>query len=50
MDSPECYFNSISVDLQRKRDYLCGVLSEVGINPVIPEGGYFVMADWSQLG
>ena len=28
----------------------CGrVLTEVGMKPVIPEGGYFMMADWSDL-
>ena len=50
MDTPECYFKSISVDLQKKRDYIAKVLEEVGMVPTIPEGGYFIMADWSQLG
>ena len=45
----DCYFKSISVDLQRKRDFLAKVLTEVGMKPVIPEGGYFMMADWSGL-
>ena len=45
----DCYFKSISVDLQRKRDFLAKVLTEVGMKPVIPEGGYFMMADWSSL-
>ena len=49
LDQEDCYFRSISVDLQRKRDYLAKVLTEVGMKPVIPEGGYFMMADWSQL-
>ena len=30
-------------------DYLAKVLTDVGMKPVIPEGGYFMMADWSQL-
>lgn len=50
MDRPECYFNSIAVDLQKKRDHIARVLAEVGLTPVIPEGGYFIMADWSKLG
>ncbi len=49
MGKPECYFNSIAVDLQRKRDYIAKVLMDVGLTPVIPEGGYFIMADWSHL-
>lgn len=50
MDAPDCYFTSISKDLQKKRDYIANILREVGMNPVIPEGGYFIMADWSSLG
>ena len=50
LDSPDCYFHSISVELQKKRDYICGMLKDAGMEPVIPEGGYFVMANWSTLG
>jgi len=49
LESPDCYFRSISVDLEKKRDFISGVLNSVGMKPVIPEGGYFIMADWSQL-
>ena len=49
MGQDDCYFRSISVDLQRKRDYLANVLRDVGMKPVVPEGGYFMMADWSEL-
>jgi kynurenine--oxoglutarate transaminase/cysteine-S-conjugate beta-lyase/glutamine--phenylpyruvate transaminase len=37
------------VDLASKRDFIAGVLREVGMKPVIPEGGYFIMANWSNL-
>ena len=47
--SEECYFRSISVDLQKKRADRAKVLTDVGRRPVIPEGGYFMMADWSEL-
>ncbi|XP_040573993.1 kynurenine aminotransferase isoform X2 [Lepeophtheirus salmonis] len=49
IDSPECYFKSISKDLQTKRDYIARVLKDIGMNPVIPEGGYFILADWSSF-
>lgn len=49
LDQPECYFNSISRDLERKRDNLVSTMVEVGMVPVIPEGGYFILADWSPL-
>merc|ERR1719225_653269 len=47
IDSPECYFKSIAVDLQERRDLIASILHEAGLVPVIPEGGYFIMADWS---
>ena len=35
----DCYFNSISRDLVEKRDFISRVLADVGMKPVIPEGG-----------
>jgi len=45
----DCYFNSISRDLVEKRDFISRVLADVGMKPVIPEGGYFIMANWKEL-
>ena len=50
LESSDCYFRSISVDLEKKRDYIGKVLKEAGMDPVIPEGGYFILANWSKLG
>jgi kynurenine--oxoglutarate transaminase/cysteine-S-conjugate beta-lyase/glutamine--phenylpyruvate transaminase len=50
LNSPESYFKTIAVDLQKKRDYIAKILEEAGMNPVVPEGGYFILADWSKLG
>ena len=41
------YFTSISVDLQARRDMIVSILEEAGLPPVVPEGGYFIMADWT---
>ncbi|CAG0913864.1 unnamed protein product [Notodromas monacha] len=49
LSSPECYFNSISVELQTKRDFMVKFLKEAGMVPVIPEGGYFMLANWEPL-
>ena len=49
MDSPECYFNSISQELRPKRDKLVNLLLDAGLTPVIPEGGYFMLADISNI-
>ena len=41
------FFTSISVDLQARRDMIVSILEEAGLPPVVPEGGYFIMADWT---
>ena len=49
-DSPdECYFNSISQELRPKRDKLVKLLQDAGLEPVVPEGGYFMLADISKI-
>ncbi|XP_034841224.1 kynurenine aminotransferase isoform X2 [Maniola hyperantus] len=48
-NSQECYFFSLAEELVSKRDYLVKVLKENGFTPTIPDGGYFVMADWTKL-
>ncbi|GFR10605.1 kynurenine--oxoglutarate transaminase 3, partial [Trichonephila clavata] len=35
--------------LEKKRDKMVKFLSEVGMAPVIPAGGYFMLADFSAL-
>lgn len=49
LGTPECYFNSLPEELTAKRDFMAKFLSDVGMNPTIPEGGYFMLADWSKL-
>ena len=50
LSSNECYFTSLSNQLRKKRDYLAKVLKNAGLEPIIPDGGYFIMADWSKFG
>ncbi|XP_050457883.1 kynurenine aminotransferase-like [Cataglyphis hispanica] len=45
----ECYFHSLAKELLPKRDYMAKFLREVGMVPTIPEGGYFMLANWSAL-
>ncbi|KAJ8936107.1 hypothetical protein NQ318_022929 [Aromia moschata] len=47
--SDECYFVSIAQELLPKRDYMTQFLRDVGMKPIVPEGGYFMIADWSPL-
>ncbi|CAH0405753.1 unnamed protein product [Chilo suppressalis] len=48
-NSPECYLFSLARELLPKRDYLVKILKENGFNPTVPEGGYFIVADWTNL-
>lgn len=50
LDKPECYFNFLPAELRKKRDFMAAFLQEVGMKPIQPEGGYFMMVDWAALG
>ena len=50
LDKPECFFNSLPKELTVKRDFMAKFLHDAGMNPIIPEGGYFMVADWTNLG
>ncbi|KAI5694732.1 hypothetical protein M8J75_004268 [Diaphorina citri] len=45
----KCYFYTISEELRPKREILADALDKAGMVPVIPDGGYFMVADWTQL-
>lgn len=49
LDQPEGYWNSLRNVLQKKRDYMCAALESAGLNPTVPQGAYFVVADGSGL-
>ncbi|XP_013889190.1 kynurenine--oxoglutarate transaminase 3 [Austrofundulus limnaeus] len=49
MGQPECYFTSLAEELEGKRDRLASILQEVGMTPVVPEGGYFMLVDVTSL-
>lgn len=49
MGQPECYFSSLPEELEGKRDRLAAILRDVGMTPIVPEGGYFMLVDVSSL-
>ncbi|XP_036612099.1 kynurenine--oxoglutarate transaminase 3 [Trichosurus vulpecula] len=49
MDDPECYFYSLPRELEAKRDRMIWLLQIIGLKPIVPEGGYFIIADASGL-
>lgn len=50
LGDPESYFESLPRELEAKRDFMVKFLSDAGMAPTVPEGGYFIVADWSSLG
>ena len=47
---PECYFRELPQMVEKKRDEMAEVLREVGMEPILPDAGYFMMADTTPLG
>lgn len=47
---PSSFFESLQTDYQRKRDILCDALRDARLDPIVPEGAYYVLADASALG
>ncbi|XP_062514987.1 kynurenine--oxoglutarate transaminase 3-like [Corticium candelabrum] len=45
----ESYFKGLSLSLAKKRDLLVKLLTEAGMKPIVPEGGYFLVADTAPL-
>ncbi|XP_065182924.1 kynurenine--oxoglutarate transaminase 3-like isoform X2 [Sycon ciliatum] len=50
LGTPECYLTSLAAELKPKRDWLSKELAEIGLTPIIPEGGYFLLVDAEPLG
>ena len=47
---PDSYLVQTNAMMREKRDKMCAVLKEVGLRPIVPEGGYFVLVDTTSLG
>ena len=46
----ECYYSVLPAQIRPKRDRIIKLLSEVGMIATVPDGTYFVVADFSNLG
>ncbi|XP_065275016.1 kynurenine--oxoglutarate transaminase 1 isoform X2 [Emys orbicularis] len=46
---PDSYFVQLAQELQQKRDWLVRSLVAGGMKPIVPEGTYFLMADFSEF-
>jgi aspartate/methionine/tyrosine aminotransferase len=43
------YYQFLAADYQRKRDLLANALRSAGMRPIIPLGGFFIMADTTSI-
>jgi aminotransferase len=43
------YFNHLALQYRERRDLLCAALTEAGFSFTVPEGAYYVLADFSAL-
>lgn len=49
LGTEESYFRALPVELRTKRDRFVEALRAAGMQPTVPEGGFFVVADWSAV-
>ncbi|MGE0884675.1 MAG: pyridoxal phosphate-dependent aminotransferase [Blastocatellales bacterium] len=50
MSLPREYYDHLQQDYQRRRDFLLGVLEEVGFKCFKPDGAYYIITDISDFG
>lgn len=48
-DETSLYWSSLRADLLKKRNRMAEVLERAQMRPIVPQGGYFMMADFSNL-
>jgi aminotransferase len=48
--APKSYFDDLQARFARKREWTCDALFEAGLEPIEPEGAYYVLADVTGLG
>ena len=47
--TPESYFNRLKQEAKEKRDFMVKQLMDFGLEPTMPEAGYFIIANISKL-
>jgi len=47
---PQSYYDDMRADYDRKRDLTAAACRDAGLNPFVPQGAYYMLADISALG
>ncbi|MDZ4771620.1 MAG: pyridoxal phosphate-dependent aminotransferase [Planctomycetota bacterium] len=48
--APKSYFEGLQAEFTKKREWTCDALYDAGLDPIEPEGAYYVLADVSKMG
>lgn len=49
MGKPDSYWGNLAQSLRHKRDMMVDILTKANMDPTIPEGGYFLLANTSHI-
>jgi aminotransferase len=49
LELPQSFYNGLATEYQMKRDQICTALTQAGLNPTIPQGAYYVLADAARV-
>jgi len=49
LHSSNSYFKRLSQDLQQRRDRMAMLIKKMGLVPIVPDGAYFMLADFSKI-
>jgi len=49
LGTKDSFFYKMATDLKDRRDLMTRACKEAGMIPVVPDGGYFLMANWRPL-
>jgi len=49
LGTPDSFFVKMVTDLKQRRDMMSRAIKDCGMIPIIPEGGYFMMVNWTPL-
>jgi kynurenine--oxoglutarate transaminase/cysteine-S-conjugate beta-lyase/glutamine--phenylpyruvate transaminase len=49
LGTPDSFFYKMVTDLKERRDKMTRSVKKTGLVPIIPEGGYFMMCNWTPM-
>lgn len=49
LELPESYYRELTAAYTRRRDHVTVMLTEAGLRPMVPEGAYYTLADFTDL-